>query len=105
VARFHEDEDEELLQIIVRVVREIDERTERMMGALQDLQTADDNLATEVDAVLADVVALQGQIADLTGQVAAGVSPAALQPLIDATNAKAAQIAAALAPPAPVPPA
>ena len=77
------------------------QRQELMMGALQDLQAADANLATEVDAILADVAALQTQITDLTTAASTAVAAADLQPQIDAVNATAAKIAAALAPPAP----
>lgn len=94
------DTDQLVRQILLRVHR-IEHHQGVIMGALEDLQAADTNLATEVAAVLADVTDLQAQIAVLTGQVASGVSPADLQPVIDDINAKAASIAAALAPPAP----
>lgn len=87
----------------VTLVRQLALRLHRMetriMGALEDLQAADANLAAEVAAVLTDVVDLQAKIADLTAQVAAGVAPADLQPVIDDINAQASRIADALAPP------
>lgn len=87
-------------QLLLRFAR-MEHNQGAIMGALEDLQAADANLATEVAAVLTDVTDLQAQIAALTEQVASGVAPADLQPVIDDINAKANSIAAALAPPAP----
>lgn len=100
------DTDQLVRQLMVRVLR-IDRRTEQMMGALEDLQAADANLASQVGAVetgVADlrdqVSSLTQQVADLTAQLGNGVDPASLQPEIDSINALAARIGTALAPPA-----
>lgn len=96
--------DLDTLALVRQLIRRQVRLERNIMGALEDLQAADANLAVEVSAVLADVVALQAQIADLTSQIGQGVDPASLQPTIDDINAQAQRIAAALAPPAPVEP-
>lgn len=100
------DTDQAVHQILLRLVR-VEHRQEQIMGALEDLQAADANLATEVTAILTDVQTL-------LGQVASSVDPAALAPVTDDLNALSARIAAVLpapvdapaeAPPADAPPA
>lgn len=92
--------DLDTLALVRQLIRRQARLERNIMGALEDLQAADANLATEVGAVLADVVDLQAKIADLTAQVGQGVDLAALQPTIDDINAQAQRIADALAPPA-----
>lgn len=68
-----------------------------IMATISDLRTANDDLRTKADLLVALVNAQNAQIAALQAQIGAGsVDPAALQAIVDDMRATSAKMAAVL---------
>lgn len=74
-------------------------RWNEIMATLAEVQAADDELDAQVGRVLSAVSELRTLVVQLQDQVAAGVSPADLEPIVAELNRKSAQIEAALSVP------